>query len=180
MDRIAGRFARVEPRLRAKRLVLGLLSDLPRKNCWTIAEWAGEATPHGMQHLLSGPPGMPRPSVTTCASTSSSTSTTRPLCVEVRDRLQGRTCAWCTTYVPYSGRGRPPRYCSKSCRNRAWEVRTAERRLQRDIAAAAVRAEPVREVRTEPVREVRTETVTRTLTRVQTRSERRPPNTVLT
>ncbi|MCW2879088.1 MAG: insA [Sphaerisporangium sp.] len=52
MDRIAGRFARVEPRLRAKRLVLGLLSDLPRKNCWTIAEWAGEATPHGMQHLL--------------------------------------------------------------------------------------------------------------------------------
>ncbi|MEV5989526.1 IS701 family transposase [Streptomyces sp. NPDC052051] len=53
MGRIAGRFARVEPRLRARRLVLGLLSDLPRKNCWTIAEWAGESTPHGMQHLLS-------------------------------------------------------------------------------------------------------------------------------
>ncbi|WP_405791443.1 transposase [Streptomyces sp. NBC_00029] len=52
MGRIAGRFARYEPRLRAGRLVLGLLSDLPRKNCWTIAEWAGEATPHGMQHLL--------------------------------------------------------------------------------------------------------------------------------
>jgi hypothetical protein len=33
-------------------LVLWLLSDLPRKNCWTIAEWAGEATPDGMQHLL--------------------------------------------------------------------------------------------------------------------------------
>lgn len=32
--------------------MLGLLSDLPRKNCWTIAEWAGEANPHGMQHLL--------------------------------------------------------------------------------------------------------------------------------
>ncbi|CAM5660893.1 Transposase IS701-like DDE domain-containing protein OS=Streptomyces aurantiogriseus OX=66870 GN=GCM10010251_55450 PE=4 SV=1 [Streptomyces aurantiogriseus] len=52
MGRIAARFARVEPRLWAGRLVLGLLSDLPRKNCWTIAEWAGEATPHGMQHLL--------------------------------------------------------------------------------------------------------------------------------
>ncbi|EOY45988.1 transposase [Streptomyces lividans 1326] len=52
MGRIAGRFARVEARRRAGRLVLGLLSDLPRKNCWTIAEWAGEATPHGMQHLL--------------------------------------------------------------------------------------------------------------------------------
>ncbi len=52
MSRIASRFARVEPRHRARQLVLGLLSDLPRKNCWTIAEWAGEATPDGMQHLL--------------------------------------------------------------------------------------------------------------------------------
>ncbi|HET9138750.1 IS701 family transposase [Actinophytocola sp.] len=52
MARIAERFARVEPRWRAGRLVLGLLSDLPRKNCWTIAEWVGEANPHGMQHLL--------------------------------------------------------------------------------------------------------------------------------
>jgi SRSO17 transposase len=34
-------------------LVLGLLSDLPRKNCWTIAEWAGEATPNQRQHPLS-------------------------------------------------------------------------------------------------------------------------------
>lgn len=50
--RIAGRFARVEPRRRVKDFILGLLSDLPRKNCWTIAEWAGEATPDGMQHLL--------------------------------------------------------------------------------------------------------------------------------
>lgn len=52
MSRIAGRFKRVEPRRRARRLVLGLLSDLPCKNCWTIAEWVGDATPDGMQHLL--------------------------------------------------------------------------------------------------------------------------------
>ncbi|WP_079051630.1 IS701 family transposase [Streptomyces curacoi] len=52
MGRIAGRFARVAPRLRAGRLVLGLLAELPRKNRWTIAEWAGEKTPLGMQHLL--------------------------------------------------------------------------------------------------------------------------------
>ncbi|MEV6591290.1 IS701 family transposase [Streptomyces acidicola] len=52
MSRIAGRFTRVEPRRRVRQLVLGLLSDLPRKNCWTIAEWAGERTPDGMQHLL--------------------------------------------------------------------------------------------------------------------------------
>jgi hypothetical protein len=50
MARIAGRFARVEPRRRGRRLVLGLLSDLPRKNCWTIAEWAGETTPDGNGH----------------------------------------------------------------------------------------------------------------------------------
>jgi DDE superfamily endonuclease len=52
MDRISGRFARIEPRRHVRQLALGLLSDLPRKNCWTIAEWAGEATPDGMQHLL--------------------------------------------------------------------------------------------------------------------------------
>ena len=52
MSRIAARFARVEPRRRVRDLVLGLLSDLPRKNCWSIAEWAGGATPDGMQHLL--------------------------------------------------------------------------------------------------------------------------------
>ncbi|CAM5347628.1 hypothetical protein SGLAM104S_04066 [Streptomyces glaucescens] len=33
-------------------MLLGLLSDLPRKNCWTIAEWAGERAPDGRQHLL--------------------------------------------------------------------------------------------------------------------------------
>ncbi|MGA5700616.1 IS701 family transposase [Peterkaempfera bronchialis] len=52
MGRVAGRFARVEPRRRARALVLGLLSDLPRKNCWTLAAHAGDATPDGMQHLL--------------------------------------------------------------------------------------------------------------------------------
>lgn len=52
MARIAGRFGRVEPRRRARAFVLGLLADLPRKNCWTIAEYAGEASPDGMQHLL--------------------------------------------------------------------------------------------------------------------------------
>jgi SRSO17 transposase len=52
MGRIAGRFARVEPRRRARAFVLGLLSGLRCKNCWTIAELAGDAAPDGMQHLL--------------------------------------------------------------------------------------------------------------------------------
>ena len=33
--------------------LLGLLAGLPRTNCWTIAEHAGEASPDGMQNLLS-------------------------------------------------------------------------------------------------------------------------------
>jgi SRSO17 transposase len=53
LGRVAGRFARVEPRRRARAFVCGLLAELPRKNCWTIAEHAGDATPDGMQHLLS-------------------------------------------------------------------------------------------------------------------------------
>jgi SRSO17 transposase len=52
LGRVAGRFGRVEPRRRAKAFVYGLLADLPRKNCWTIAEHAGDANPDGMQHLL--------------------------------------------------------------------------------------------------------------------------------
>ena len=52
MGRIAGRFGRVEPRRRARAFVLGLLSGLPRKNCWSIAEYAGDPAPGGMQHLL--------------------------------------------------------------------------------------------------------------------------------
>jgi SRSO17 transposase len=54
MGRVAGRFARVEPRRRARAFVLGLLADLPRKNCWSIAEQAGDSSPEGMQHFLSG------------------------------------------------------------------------------------------------------------------------------
>jgi SRSO17 transposase len=52
MGRIAGRFGRVEPRRHARALVLGLLADLSRKNCWTIAEHAGTTSPDGLQHLL--------------------------------------------------------------------------------------------------------------------------------
>jgi SRSO17 transposase len=52
LGRVAGRFGRVEPRRRARAFVCGLLADLPRKNCWTIAEHAGDPSPDGMQHLL--------------------------------------------------------------------------------------------------------------------------------
>ena len=52
LERIADRFGRIELRRRVRGFLLALLADLPRKNCWTIAEHAGETTPDGMQHLL--------------------------------------------------------------------------------------------------------------------------------
>jgi SRSO17 transposase len=52
IDRIAPRFARYEPLRHAGGLMLGMLSGLERKNCWTIAEHRGDVTPDGLQHLL--------------------------------------------------------------------------------------------------------------------------------
>ena len=51
--RIAGRFARAEPRRRALAYLRGLLGNVGRKNGWQLAEHAGERTPDGMQRLLS-------------------------------------------------------------------------------------------------------------------------------
>jgi SRSO17 transposase len=53
MLRVGARFARVEPRRRMAAFVRGLLAGLPRVNCWSIAEHAGEQCPRGMQRLLS-------------------------------------------------------------------------------------------------------------------------------
>jgi SRSO17 transposase len=50
--RIAGRFARAEPRARVREYLSGLVAGLERKNGWTLAERAGEVSPDGMQRLL--------------------------------------------------------------------------------------------------------------------------------
>jgi SRSO17 transposase len=50
--RIAPRFSRSEPRARVAGYVRGLLAPVERKNSWTLAEQAGEASPDGMQRLL--------------------------------------------------------------------------------------------------------------------------------
>jgi SRSO17 transposase len=52
MAGLAGCFARVEPRREARKYITGLISDLPRKNCWALAEHAGDQTPDKMQRLL--------------------------------------------------------------------------------------------------------------------------------
>ena len=52
MARVAGRFARIEPRRTATAFVEGLLSTVERKTCWSLAEYAGHADPQPMQRLL--------------------------------------------------------------------------------------------------------------------------------
>ncbi len=52
-SRIAPHFARPEPRRRALAYLQGILSSIERKNGWQLAEHAREATPYGMQRLLS-------------------------------------------------------------------------------------------------------------------------------
>ena len=49
---VAPAFARREPRLRARAYLRGLVGGLERKNGWTLAEFAGDSTPDGMQRLL--------------------------------------------------------------------------------------------------------------------------------
>ncbi|WP_189244244.1 IS701 family transposase [Planobispora rosea] len=51
-QRIARRFARAEPRERVLAYVRGLLAGLERKNGWTLAEFAGQISPDGMQRLV--------------------------------------------------------------------------------------------------------------------------------
>jgi SRSO17 transposase len=53
MARVGGCFARVETRRTARDVIDGLLADLPRKNCWSLAEYAAHASPDRVQHLLS-------------------------------------------------------------------------------------------------------------------------------
>ena len=50
--RLSGLFRRSEPRQRSLAYLQGLLSGVQRKNGWQLAEWMGEATPDGVQHLL--------------------------------------------------------------------------------------------------------------------------------
>src|SRR5437763_10311861 len=51
--RLAPFFARPEPRRHALLYLQAVLSDIPRKNGWQIAEHARQACPSGMQRLLS-------------------------------------------------------------------------------------------------------------------------------
>ena len=69
-ERIAGRFARAEPRARVREYVSGLVAGLERKNGWTLAERAGEVEP-GRDAAAAAPRGLGRAtgSVMTCGIT---------------------------------------------------------------------------------------------------------------
>jgi SRSO17 transposase len=51
-SRLRSCFRRVGPFRQAERYMVALMSDLPRKNGWTIAEHAGDTTPDRTQRLL--------------------------------------------------------------------------------------------------------------------------------
>jgi hypothetical protein len=42
----------VQPRRQARKYVIGLMGDVPRKNCWALAEQAGDAPPDRMRTFL--------------------------------------------------------------------------------------------------------------------------------
>src|SRR6266849_2466933 len=52
-ERLAPYFARSEPRQHALLYLQAIISEIPRKNSWQIAEHAKQARPYGMQRLLS-------------------------------------------------------------------------------------------------------------------------------
>ncbi|MFM0362307.1 IS701 family transposase [Paraburkholderia sediminicola] len=51
-ERLGCLFRRPEPRQRSRAYMNGLLGAVKRKNGWQLAEWIGETTPDGVQHLL--------------------------------------------------------------------------------------------------------------------------------
>jgi len=54
---IGRRFGRCEPRAHAVSYVKGLLSDVPTRNGWTIAQQSGHQTPDKIQKMLNQGPG---------------------------------------------------------------------------------------------------------------------------
>jgi len=52
----AGVFSNARVRRHGRSYVLGLVSQTERKNSWQLAEFAGEASPDGIQRLLNFSP----------------------------------------------------------------------------------------------------------------------------
>ncbi|MBM0279830.1 hypothetical protein [Micromonospora tarensis] len=64
----------------------------------------------------------------------------------VTEREIETPCGWCGNAIVQPARGRKKRYCERSCRQRAYELRTAERRHQGDVDAGRIRTVPAQRV----------------------------------
>ncbi|MEU4165150.1 hypothetical protein AB0E94_52790, partial [Actinoplanes sp. NPDC026670] len=51
-------------------------------------------------------------------------------------------CGWCGNAIVQPTTGRRRRYCDRSCRQRAYELRTAQRRHQADVDTGRIRSVP--------------------------------------
>ena len=74
IDRIAPRYTQYKPLRHAVELMLGMVSELVRKNCWTIAEHRGQTRAVACSTCCRGRNGTPRQFVTIYATTSSTPS----------------------------------------------------------------------------------------------------------
>jgi hypothetical protein len=65
----------------------------------------------------------------------------------VGERPVQTPCEWCGEPVQQSPTGRLARYCrGRACRQRAYEARTARRRLQADVDAGVIRPRPAERI----------------------------------
>lgn len=63
------------------------------------------------------------------------------------EHVIARECEWCGATITLNPRAQHQRYCSRGCRQRGYEVRTAQRRQEDDREAGTARPEgPVREI----------------------------------
>jgi hypothetical protein len=71
----------------------------------------------------------------------------RPRPGEVTERVVQVPCGWCSAAIPVNHwPGRRRRYCTQSCRQRAYELRTAAARYGADLAAGRIAVEPAERV----------------------------------
>jgi hypothetical protein len=69
-------------------------------------------------------------------------------------------CEWCGAAVQQNPTGRLLRYCDRSCRQRAYETRTAQRRRQADVDAGVIHRQPAERVVERVVRDRHPRTAT--------------------
>ena len=87
-------FARVEPWLQAGKYAAALMSQIPRRNGWTLAEQAGDLAPDRMQWLLSRAVWDTAAAMRPCRGWSASGSGQAPAWPLVSDRSVRRGL-WC-------------------------------------------------------------------------------------